>query len=123
LIYFFIADLPAGLEFNPLTNQIHGTPVRLGRVVTYAYAKDDIGVTLISLEFTIILPSYQKRTDSASAYTSLLRQYTEVNAAQNARDSRVFPAVDRTLGEFTAPYPPNVITQTVDPLCFNPKCK
>jgi hypothetical protein len=58
-----------------------------------------------------ILPTVTKQQTSAGAWTSLVRQYTTVNAAQNARDQRVFAAVDRTLGEFTAPYPPDVVTQ------------
>ena len=124
-IYFFVenAFLPQGLVFDPLTNQIRGVPVRLGNVTTPVYAKDDNGVTQINLHFTVILPRVVRVQSNASAYTSLLRQYTVVNAAQNARDNRVFPAGDRLLGEFTAPYPPDVTTQKVNPNCFNPECK
>lgn len=124
-VLFFVlnADLPQGLTFNPATNRITGTPAKLGRVLTPIYAKDDNGVTKFILTFETFLPTIQKVQTSASAFTSLLRQYTIVNAAQNARDNRVFPDVDRLLGEFTAPYPPDVTTQTVDPRCFNPKCE
>lgn len=124
VIYFFIleSNLPQGLTFNPTTNTITGVPVKLGRVVTPVYVRDDNGITTSELIFETILPAVQKVQTSAAAFTSLLRQYTIVNAAQNARDNTAFPAGDRLLGEFTAPYPPNVVTQTVDPNCFG-ACK
>lgn len=124
-VYFFVtsADLPQGLEFSPTTNQISGIPVRLGNSTVPVYAKDNNGVRKLTLDFTVVLPRVIRTQSSASAYTSLVRQYTVVNAAQNARDNRVFPEVDRILGEFTAPYPPDVTTQKVNPNCFNPECK
>ena len=123
-IYFFIlnSELPQGLTFNPATNTISGTPVKLGPIRTPVFVRDDSGVTQFTLAFETLLPTVQKVQTSAAAFTSLLRQYTIVNAAQNARDNRVFPAVDRLLGEFTSPYPPDVITQTIDPRCRNPNC-
>ena len=51
-----------------------------------------------------------KNQTSAGAFTSMIRQYTEVNAAQNARDSKVFPTQNNSLGEFQSPYKPDVIT-------------
>ena len=124
-LYFFVTaeELPRGLVFDPVTNQISGTPSRIGTVSTKVTVKDSVGgVGEFTLTFTTILPRIVRTQTSASAYTSLLRQYTDVLGAQNARDSRVFPAVDRILGEFTSPYPPNVVTQTVDPNCFG-QCK
>ena len=123
-VFFFIlnSELPQGLTYNPATNRITGTPSKLGRIVTPVFAKDDNGITRFTLTFETLLPTVQKVQTSASAFTSLLRQYTIVNAAQNARDNRVFPQVDRLLGEFTSPYPPDVTTQTVDPRCFDPNC-
>lgn len=123
-VYFFITaeDLPAGLVFDPLTGRISGTPTQVGTVSTTVSVKDSVGVAQLTLTFTTILPRIVRTQTSASAYTSLLRQYTDVLGAQNARDNRVFPAVDRILGEFTSPYPPNVVTQTVDPNCFG-QCK
>lgn len=124
-LYFFVTaeELPRGLVFDPVTNQISGTPSRIGTVSTKVTVKDSVGgVGEFTLTFTTILPRIVRTQTSASAYTSLLRQYTDVLGAQNARDNRVFPAVDRILGEFTSPYPPNVVTQTVDPNCFG-QCK
>ncbi len=121
-VYFFAsaAALPPGLTFNQFTNQITGTCVEPGTVSFIVYAKDDLGVSSISLTFTTIIPRIIRKQDGAGAYTSLLRQYTEVLGAQNARDSRVYPTQESKLGEFMSPEAPDVITQTVDPSCFGP---
>jgi hypothetical protein len=75
------------------------------------YANDGTSTIRRELGMRTLIPTVQKQQTSAGAWTSLVRQYTTVNAAQNARDQRVFATVDRTLGEFTAPYPPDVVTQ------------
>jgi hypothetical protein len=87
-IYFFISadELPPGLRFNPLTKTISGKPASQGFYSTRVFAKDDNGVTLLTLSFTVNVPRVIRKQDGAGAYTSLLRQYTEVLAAQNARD-------------------------------------
>lgn len=121
-IYFFVtaADLPPGLTFNPLTGQITGTPAQIGTVRTRVYAKDDTGTSFIDLTFTTMIPRVIRKQDGAGAYTSLLRQYTEVLGAQNARDNKVYPNQEAKLGEFMSPEAPDVITQTVDPRCYGP---
>ena len=113
IIYFFISadELPPGLRFNPLTKTISGKPVSQGFYTTRVFAKDNNGVTLLTLSFTVNVPRVIRKQDGAGAYTSLLRQYTEVLAAQNARDNRVFPNQERRLGEFMSPEAPNVVTQ------------
>lgn len=129
-IYYYASQLPRGLTFTPDTNGvsaiISGIPYqfsdRPSSTILFARLPQAGVVVALQLPLRVILPSFLKRTDAASGFTSLLRQYTVVNAAQNARDNRVFPQVDRLLGEFTAPYPPNVITQTIDPKCQNPNC-
>jgi hypothetical protein len=123
-IYFFLetADLPPGLNYNQSTNQITGAPVRIGQDTLTLYAKDDNGITTQTLTFTIVVPRIIRKQDGAGAYTSLLRQYTEVLGAQNARDNRVLPNQERALGEFMSPEAPDVVTQTVDPKCFDPRC-
>lgn len=112
-IYFFISadELPPGLRFNPLTNTISGKPASQGLYTTRVFAKDDNGVTLLTLNFTVNVPRVIRKQDGAGAYTSLLRQYTEVLGAQNARDNRVLPNQERRLGEFMSPEAPNVVTQ------------
>jgi hypothetical protein len=124
IVYFFVRadDLPPGLVFNPLTNQITGTPVQPGQVTTNVYAKDNNGVSSITLLFNTLVPRVIRKQDGAGAYTSLLRQYTNVLGAQNARDNRVLPNQERALGEFMSPEAPDVITQVIDPKCRNPNC-
>jgi hypothetical protein len=123
-VYLFVttADLPPGLTFNQLTGIITGTPVRAGNDSVTIFAKDDNGVSSIILNFTILVPRVIRKQDGAGAYTSLLRQYTEVLGAQNARDNRVLPNQERALGEFMSPEAPDVITQVIDPKCRNPNC-
>jgi len=123
-IYFFVetADLPHGLNYNQSTNQITGAPVRIGQDTLTLYAKDDNGITTQTLTFTVVVPRVIRKQEGAGAYTSLLRQYTEVLGAQNARDNRALPSQERALGEFMSPEAPDVVTQTVDPKCFDPKC-
>jgi len=123
-IYFFVetADLPHGLNYNQSTNQITGAPVRIGQDTLTLYAKDDNGITTQTLTFTTVVPRVIRKQEGAGAYTSLLRQYTEVLGAQNARDNRVFPNQESALGEFMSPEAPDVVTQTVDPKCFDPRC-
>lgn len=123
-VYLFLetADLPPGVQYDRVTNQITGAPARLGTDSLIVYAKDNNGITQLVLTFTILVPRVIRKQDGAGAYTSLLRQYTEVLGAQNARDNRVLPNQERALGEFMSPEAPDVITQTVDPKCFDPKC-
>lgn len=123
-VYFFIesADLPPGLTFNQLTNQITGKIVRIGNDTVQVFARDSMGTSIITLSFTTIIPRIIRKQDGAGSYTSLLRQYTEVLGAQNGRDNRALPTQERRLGEFMSPEAPDVITQVIDPKCRNPNC-
>lgn len=107
---FFIADdeLPPGLEFNPSTGLITGKPAQPGTYTTRIYAKNSAGVTLKTIRYTVIVPRVIRKQDGAGAYTSLLKQYTEVLAAQSGRDNRVLPTSG--LGEFMSPVPATVTT-------------
>lgn len=111
-IYFFIAadSLPPGLTFNPSTNTITGKPASTGTFTTQVYIKDINGVTQFGLFFIVNVPRVIRKQDGAGAYTYLLRQYTEVLGAQNARDNRALPNQERALGEFMSPQAPDVIT-------------
>jgi hypothetical protein len=113
--YFAQADtLPDGITFDPLTGIISGTSVVLGARTFVIYVKDRNGVTAVTINTTTIIPRIIRQQDGAGAYTSLVRQYTEVNAAVTARDSKALPAMEYRLGEFTSPEPPSVITATSD---------
>ena len=121
IVYFFVetVDLPDGLSFNPLTNQITGTSVRIGQDSLRITLKDSLGTSVYTLLFTTVVPRIIRKQDGAGAYTSLLRQYTEVLGAQAARDNRALPNQETRLGEFMSPEAPDVITQTVDPKCYS----
>jgi hypothetical protein len=118
-LYLETADLPPGLVYSRVTNQITGAPVQLGNDTLTIYAQDSNGITTYVLNFTTVVPRVIRKQDGAGAYTSLLRQYTEVLGAQNARDSRVLPNQERALGEFMSPEAPDVITQING--CCEPK--
>jgi hypothetical protein len=111
-VYYFAttATLPPGLSFDPITARITGAPVRIGTDSVTVFAKDDIGTSQIVIGFNTVIPRIIRKQDGAAAYTSLLRQYTEVVAAQRARDNRALPTEMRTLGEFMSPVPPPVVT-------------
>jgi len=123
-VYFFVpsANLPPGLTFNQFTNQLTGTPASIGNYTMTFYAKDSIGASTFTMTFTFLIPRVIRTQDGAGAYTSLLRQYTTVLAAQNARDQVVLPTQERALGEFMSPPAPDVITAVIDPRCKNPNC-
>ena len=77
-------------------------------VALFANIPDEGYIVAKTVGMQTIIPRIIRPQESASSFTSLVRQYTEVNAAQNARDNRVFPAVNATLGEFMAPDAPDV---------------
>jgi hypothetical protein len=121
-VIFFIADedLPPGLDFNPLTNKITGKPAQTGTFQTKVYAKykNTTGVTLKVITFTVNIPRIIRKQDGAGAYTSLLKQYTEVLAAQSSRDNRVLPSQERRLGEFMSTVPSAVTTAVLPKACL-----
>jgi hypothetical protein len=70
-IYFFVrdAELPLGLTFNSVTNTLSGTPMRIGNTTVTIYVKDSIGVTLLTLQFRVIIPVVERQQTSAGAWT------------------------------------------------------
>jgi hypothetical protein len=123
IIYFFVSaeSLPPGLTFNPITNLLSGKPVQSGFFTTRFYASDDAGVTVVDYTFTVNVPRIIPKQDGAGAYTSLLKQYTEVLGAQSARDSRALPSQEARLGEFMSPPAVAVTTRIFNTNCQN--CK
>jgi len=131
-IYYFAEGLPRGLTLNldvsGVSATITGTPTQFldaanENAVIIAKGHDDVvGQTLT---FNTLIPRVIRKQGGASGFTSLLRQYVEANAAQNAVNNRAFPTQERRLGEFMAPEAPDVVVQTVPEYCFNPdpNCK
>jgi hypothetical protein len=121
-VYFFSSALPIGLTFNsssaPNRATLSGTPCRLGnnQAVT-VYATDSTGTSSFTLRLSVVLPRVVKVQDGAGSYTALVRQYTNVNADQNARDNVVFPGGLATPGTFQASYPPDTVTATIPANC------
>lgn len=120
-VYLIFPDLPNALTFDPLIGDVTGKSIQAGSETSTVYAVDDIGTTTLDLHFNTVLPFAIRRQPNASSYTSYVRQYTLVNAAQNARDRTVLNE-DGHQGQFTAPLPPDVVTQTIDPNCRAKTC-
>lgn len=130
-VYFYESGLPRGLIFTPNAEgtaaDISGTSSQYSdafqRVLLFAVVVP-FGFTRylasLSLNMRTILPTVQKQQTSAGSWTSLVRQYTVVNAAQNSVNSRTVPATYSPLGEFTRPYPPDSVSAPGDPNCL--KC-
>jgi hypothetical protein len=125
-IYYITTPLPDGLTLTPdqagsFSATITGTSVTYSDapqvVRVYAVSATQFFVTELTLTMRTILPSVYKQQTSAGAWTSLVRQYTEVNAATTARDNKATPAIEYRLGEFTSPEPPSVITESSNCLC------
>jgi hypothetical protein len=118
-IYYFVdnSTLPVGLAFDPLTGRITGQSVEIGQKSFTIYMKDDIGATFLTINTNTIIPRVIRQQTGAGAWTSLVRQYTVVNAAQNSVNGHVLPATEATLGEFTRPEPPDSVTASNCPKC------
>jgi hypothetical protein len=118
-VFFFVrdADLPRGLTFNSGTNTLSGTPMLIGTTGVTFYAKDNNGVTLVTLEFRVLVPTIVRQQTSAGSWTSLIRQYTIVNAAQNSLNGKTLPATEPPLGEFMRPEPPDAVNVLPCPKC------
>lgn len=120
-VYFFCSPLPVGLTFNNAAGDnlatISGTPCRLmNNYFVTIYAKDSTGTSSITLRISVILPRVVKVQDGAGSYTALVRQYTEVNADQNALDNVVYPA-GASPGTFQSSYPPDEVSATIPANC------
>jgi hypothetical protein len=120
-VYFFCSPLPVGLTFNNAAGAnlatLTGTPCRLvNNYFVTVYAKDSTGTSSITLRISVILPRVVKVQDGAGSYTALVRQYTEVNADQNALDNVVYPA-GASPGTFQSSYPPDEVSATIPANC------
>ena len=124
--YSLSSNLPIGMTF---TTETTGTSATLtGIPATYSanptavtvYAANGGNVTFTSVSFRILTPSFINPQVGASAFTAIIRSDVEANAAQNARDNRVFPQVDPLAGPLMAPRAPDVTTMSN---CFLGLCK
>lgn len=115
-IYYFTASVPIGFSFTPdpmgVTASVDGISPSNGTTQTVTvYAKTLSGnPTYTTFSINTIIPFFINPQTGAGAYTALLRNEVEANAAQNARDNRTFPQVDPLAGPFMAPRAPDVTT-------------
>jgi hypothetical protein len=128
-LYYYASGLPRGLTLNldisGVESSITGTSSQYDadfrQVVLYAAndasATGGGGIASFPITMRTILPTVERQQIGAGAYTSLVRQYTIVNAAQNSVNGRALPATGTTLGEFTRPEPPDSVSAPGDPNC------
>ena len=82
------------------------------------YAKTAfIPATRTTITFNSVIPYFTKPQLGASAYTAILREYVEANAAHNAVNNVVYPVEDQLAGPFMGPQAPDVVTQSNCPKC------
>jgi hypothetical protein len=109
---FFVTGVPTGFSYNPVTQTLTGTPSQLGHSSFQVTARDSGGgITTLTVSINVVIPRVVRPQSGAGAYTSLVRQYVEVNAAQNSRDKKVLPG--EPLGEFMAPPAPDKISDVI----------
>lgn len=131
-MYYYASGLPRGLQLNldvsGIVASITGTSSQYSdayqNVILYAALNPGSGgggVASLPISMRTVLPTVQKQQTSAGAWTSYVRQYTVVNAAQNSVNGRALPATEPPLGEFTRPEPPDSVSAESDPNCVK-KC-
>lgn len=124
--YSLSSNLPIGMTFTTETtgtsSTLTGIPANYtaNPVAVTVYAANGSNVTFTSVSFRILAPSFINPQVGAGAFTAMLRSDVEGNAAQNARDNRVFPQVDPLAGPLMAPRAPDVTTMSN---CFLGLCK
>jgi hypothetical protein len=127
-MYYYASGLPRGLQINldasGIESSITGTSSQYNdafqRVVLYAALNPGAGgggVAAFPITMRTILPTVQKQQTSAGSWTSLVRQYTVVNAAQNSLNGKTLPSTEPPLGEFTRPEPPDAVNVLPCPKC------
>ena len=113
-IYLFVdaSTLPLGVVYNPVSSTLTGTPMELGQHIFTIYAKDNNGVTPVTISMTVQSPFIIHRQGHASGYTALVREDAVIKGATRTRDNRVL-APNTTIGaRMAAPLPPSVVTQS-----------
>ena len=109
--FFFVtvSDLPTGMRFDPITATFSGMLMEQGSSDVRVTAKST-AATFNTFDFTfkVYSPYPQKRQDTASAFTSYVRQEAIIAGAQFSRDSNAFPSENTTVGAAMGPFPPLV---------------
>jgi hypothetical protein len=114
-IYYYSSLVPNGFQLikdsSGLTATLSGISTIIVNQDIVVYANISGGnVSSIYIQLRTITPFFVNPQSGAGAYTALLRNDVEANAAQNARDNRTFPQVDPLAGPLMAPRAPDVVT-------------
>ena len=124
-VYYYMTSIPVGFQFIPDTSGVSATLSGISPSITpqsiVVYAKTASGTPVsIVIQINTLTPFFINPQLGAGAYTAILRNEVETNAAQNARDNRTFPQVDALAGPLMAPRAPDVTTALN---CFLKLCK
>lgn len=128
-IFYYSSGLPVGLELvldpTGTTAEISGRSSSNGLSYATIYAQQlgvypDVNIVSYRLSISTVLPYFTAPQLGAGAYTAIVREHVDADAAQNARDAVVYPRVNPLAGPFMAPRAPDVVTQTN---CFLKLCK
>jgi hypothetical protein len=118
--YFFLTNdgLPNGIRFDAGTGTFSGMPMATGNYsVRITVKSTSPAYNYFDFTFRIYSPYPQKRQDTASAFTSYVRQEAIIGGAQFSRDSNAFPSENTTVGAAMGPFPPE-IEQAPKPCCI-----
>jgi sugar lactone lactonase YvrE len=124
-IYYFAEGVPIGFTFTldptgTFATLSGNSPINRSATVTL-YAKTAfIPATRRTFTLNTVVPFVINQQIGAAAYTAILREHVEADAAQNARDTKVFPEVNPLAGPFMAPRAPDVTTDSNCPKCEPP---
>ena len=124
-IFYYATNVPVGFTFVPDPTGTNATlsgrsPVNTSAIVNL-YAKTGTNAaTVAQLRLNTVIPYFVNPQSGAGAYTAILRTHVDADAAQNARDNRVFPVVNPLAGPFMAPRAPDVLTLSN---CFLGLCR
>ena len=117
-VYFYTNNIPNGFQilktieddFTTNTLILSGISATIDNQTITIYAQADSSPASITISLRTITPFFVNPQSGAGAYTALLRNDVLGNAAQNARDNRVFPEVNPLAGPLMAPRAPDVVT-------------
>ena len=123
--YYYAVGVPVGFQFTPestgTTASIAGISPSNGNATVTLYAKTaSSAASATQIQLNTVIPFFVNPQSGAGAYTAIVREHVDADAAQNARDNRTFPQVDSLAGPFMAPRAPDVVTQSN---CFLGLCK
>jgi hypothetical protein len=114
--FFFVnvSELPVGMRFDPITGTFSGMLMVQG-VFNIRVTAKSTAPTFNTFDFTfrVYSPYPQKRQDTASAFTSYVRQEAIIGGAQFSRDTSALPSENTTVGAAMGPFPPEVISAPI----------